>query len=63
MVAYYRNSSSVTGKSRPTLDQLHEAKDEIESPTHGSRPEADLEAGIASGPAPLKFGWMKGVLV
>ncbi|XP_077971589.1 solute carrier family 12 member 1-like [Styela clava] len=67
MVAYYHNSSSVAGKKRPTLDELHDHKDEVESPVHEQRMELtaqpDPEAAIASASAPIKFGWIKGVLV
>ena len=49
MVAYYRNTSSVTGKTRPTLDQLHDAKDEIESPTREMVDQPDPEAALSTG--------------
>ena len=68
MVAYYQNTASVQGKvARPTLDQLHEAHHNIES----SAPPRDDNDGVVadseSPPAPvatpIKFGWIKGVLI
>ena len=66
MVDYYRNTASVQGKSsRPTLDQLHEARDDLE-PSAVPRNETsvsltDVEPHSTS--APIKFGWIQGVLI
>jgi len=65
MVAYYRNSTSVSGKnSRPSLNQLHDAQDDVEAPLHDEPLETQLndrEKLVAE--PPIKFGWIKGVLV
>ncbi|VDI14160.1 solute carrier family 12 (sodium/potassium/chloride transporter), member 2 [Mytilus galloprovincialis] len=68
-VDHYRNLLSATNalKSRPTLAELHEEKDESESKGKPSEPllsnAVTIEDGKPSGPTAVKFGWIKGVLV
>ncbi|XP_076812360.1 solute carrier family 12 member 2-like [Clavelina lepadiformis] len=66
MVAYYRNTESVGGKAqRPTLDQLHAPEDSIteQSPTKKSENDTSGDVESAKLATPVKFGWIKGVLV
>ncbi|XP_066273126.1 solute carrier family 12 member 1-like isoform X3 [Branchiostoma lanceolatum] len=77
LMDYYRNSSQYLEgedvKRRPTLVELHEGKTETKSHKRGdsllldiqspSSVEEETGAQKPSGPAAIKFGWIKGVLV
>ena len=64
MVAYYRNTASVEGKAvRPSLDQLHEGHIDIESPPTRSDDAGDVDKDNYPSAIPVKFGWIKGVLI
>ena len=67
MVAYYRNTATMQGKAtRPTLDQLHEAHGDVEPPSRLPRDVSDgnlADKEAAPLAAPIKFGWIKGVLI
>lgn len=65
MDAYYRNTASMTNKvARPSLGELHNAQVDIESraPTQPTE-ELVTEQEPTNVQAPIKFGWIKGVLV
>nr|CAB3266102.1 solute carrier family 12 member 2 [Phallusia mammillata] len=67
MVAYYRNTASMTNKAaRPSLGQLHDAHADIDVESRSrsqptEEPSGDQEPQNLQ--APIKFGWIKGVLV
>ncbi|XP_078684112.1 solute carrier family 12 member 1-like isoform X3 [Branchiostoma floridae x Branchiostoma belcheri] len=77
LMDYYRNSSQYLEgedvKRRPTLVELHEGKTETKSHKRGdsllldiqspSSVEEETGAQKPAGPAAIKFGWIKGVLV
>ncbi|XP_035666239.1 solute carrier family 12 member 1-like isoform X7 [Branchiostoma floridae] len=77
LMDYYRNSSQFLEgedvKRRPTLVELHEGKTETKSHKRGdsvlldihspSSVEEETGAQKPAGPAAIKFGWIKGVLV
>ena len=60
-VKYYQNSASLGGQraARPTIAELHEAPDDVETTVA-----SDIITGVDSqGPAPIRFGWIQGVLI
>lgn len=60
-VKYYQNSQSLGGNrtARPTIAELHEAYDDVETTVA-----SDTITGVdTQGPAPIRFGWIQGVLI
>jgi len=71
-VDHYRNLLSATSalKSRPTLEELHEEKDDIDRNRHREpllseteNAEAVAKAAPKEQNTAIKFGWIKGVLI